>query len=552
VNPGSNNTQYSYNADHRLTLSTRPDGQTTTVGYDSAGRLNALTIARGQFGYAYDPTTGNLTTISSPDGINLAYSYDGALLTGKTWSEPVAGSVEYVYDNNFRLTSTSANSGNAITFQYDSDSLLIQAGTLALSRSPQTGMITGSTLDSITDTWSYNEFAEATSYSAAYNAASLYSVQYDRDKLGRITQKTETIDGATDTFAYSYDPAGQLTAVQKNGLAVERYTHDANGNRLSATGPGDALAGVYDPQDRLTQYGDTTYTYNAAGELATKTMAAQTTSYTYDPLGNLIEITLPSGTVITYLVDGQNQRIGKRVNGVLVQGFLYENDLRPIVELDGSGALVSRFVYATHLNVPDYLVKGGVTYRILTDHLGSPRLVVNTANGAIAQRLDYDSFGNVLADTNPGFQPFGFAGGLYDGDTKLVRFGARDYDAETGRWTAKDPSFFAGEDTNLYRYVFGDPINFIDPNGRNPLVIGIGVVIIVLGFGISAPSDTSQAPADVLGMSLAVLGLKGLPIPGSGPPAAVCGAASWAEQVSAKDAMILKDAAARAGGQDPL
>jgi RHS repeat-associated protein len=474
------------------------------------------------------------------------------LLTGKTWSEPVAGSVEYVYDNNFRLTSTSANSGNAITFQYDSDSLLIQAGTLALSRSPQTGMITGSTLDSITDTWSYNEFAEATSYSAAYNAASLYSVQYDRDKLGRITQKTETIDGATDTFAYSYDPAGQLTAVQKNGLAVERYTHDANGNRLSATGPGDALAGVYDPQDRLTQYGDTTYTYNAAGELATKTMAAQTTSYTYDPLGNLIEITLPSGTVITYLVDGQNQRIGKRVNGVLVQGFLYENDLRPIVELDGSGALVSRFVYATHLNVPDYLVKGGVTYRILTDHLGSPRLVVNTANGAIAQRLDYDSFGNVLADTNPGFQPFGFAGGLYDGDTKLVRFGARDYDAETGRWTAKDPSFFAGEDTNLYRYVFGDPINFIDPNGRNPLVIGIGVVIIVLGFGISAPSDTSQAPADVLGMSLAVLGLKGLPIPGSGPPAAVCGAASWAEQVSAKDAMILKDAAARAGGQDPL
>ena len=100
-------------------------------------------------------------------------------------------------------------------------------------------------------------------------------------------------------------------------------------------------------------------------------------------------------------MDGQNHRIGKRVNGVLVQGFLYESDLRPIAELDGNGAMVSRFVYATHLNVPDYLVKGGVTYRILTDHLGSPRLVVDTATGLIAQRMDYDSFGNVLTDTNP-------------------------------------------------------------------------------------------------------------------------------------------------------
>jgi hypothetical protein len=48
----------------------------------------------------------------------------------------------------------------------------------------------------------------------------------------------------------------------------------------------------------------------------------------------------------------------------------------------------------------------------------------------VAQRLGYDEFGNVLKNTNLGFQPFGFAGGLYDPDTKLVRFVARDYDAE--------------------------------------------------------------------------------------------------------------------------
>ena len=61
--------------------------------------------------------------------------------------------------------------------------------------------------------------------------------------------------------------------------------------------------------------------------------------------------------------------------------------------------------------------------------------------------------------------PFGFAGGLYDSDTGLIRFGARDYDPDIGRWTAKDPIFFDGGDVDLYGYVFNDPVNNIDPSG---------------------------------------------------------------------------------------
>jgi len=91
--------------------------------------------------------------------------------------------------------------------------------------------------------------------------------------------------------------------------------------------------------------------------------------------------------------------------------------------------------------------------------------------------MDYDEFGNVLLDTNPGFQPFGFAGGLYDQHTGLTRFGARDYDAQSGRWTAKDPIQFAGGAANLYGYV-PDPVNLVDPTGRLALVgalIGAGI-----------------------------------------------------------------------------
>jgi uncharacterized protein RhaS with RHS repeats len=64
------------------------------------------------------------------------------------------------------------------------------------------------------------------------------------------------------------------------------------------------------------------------------------------------------------------------------------------------------------------------TYRLLTDHLGSPRLVVNTSDGTIAQRMDYDEFGRILLDTSPGFQPY--------------------YDPATERWTAKESLGFGG------------------------------------------------------------------------------------------------------------
>jgi RHS repeat-associated protein len=111
------------------------------------------------------------------------------------------------------------------------------------------------------------------------------------------------------------------------------------------------------------------------------------------------------------------------------------------------------------------MVADGTTYRLISDHLGSVRLVVDATTGVVAQRVDYDEFGKVTSDTNPGFQPFGFAGGLYDADTGLVRFGARDYDPDTGRWAAKDPILFEGGQVNLYVYVGNDPVNWIDPFG---------------------------------------------------------------------------------------
>jgi RHS repeat-associated protein len=144
----------------------------------------------------------------------------------------------------------------------------------------------------------------------------------------------------------------------------------------------------------------------------------------------------------------------------------------PAAELDDQGRLKTRFVYGKHRHAPLYLITyaGGVqtgVYRLICDQTGSVRLVVNTATGIVAQRLDYDEFGRLLADSNPGFQPFGFAGGLWDADTGLVHLGAREYDPQTGRFITPDPTGFRGG-LNLYGYVMNDPVNLIDPSGLGP------------------------------------------------------------------------------------
>jgi YD repeat-containing protein len=126
----------------------------------------------------------------------------------------------------------------------------------------------------------------------------------------------------------------------------------------------------------------TDYTYTPAGDLDTKTASGQTTDCDYDALGNLRHVSLPSGAQLDYVIDGFNRRVGKRRNGTLEQGFLYRNQLQVVAELNGANQVVSRFVYGSKPNVPDYMIKneGGTstTYRIISDHLGSVRLVVTT------------------------------------------------------------------------------------------------------------------------------------------------------------------------------
>ncbi|MCL1036716.1 DUF1566 domain-containing protein [Shewanella submarina] len=466
-------TRYDYDRDRKLAMITRPDNQQLFFNYTSgSSELASIDIPRGRYNYNYT-TGGYLSDVTAPDSGRIDFDYDGGLLLSQTWSGVVNGSFSQRYSDGFVVNQQCVNAVNCVDLLFDVDDLLIQVGDLSYTREAQKmGLVNTSLLFSVNTAMSYNNFGELDSESVKYNTSELFVAGYTRDKLGRITQKDLNIDGLSFDEAYDYDQSGRLTTVTKADVTIT-YSFDDNGNRLSkqvSDGTGTSLlSGSYDDQDRLLMYGDCHYQYTANGELKQKRCGSgvdeEITLYQYDVLGNLLKVTLPDATEIDYVIDGSDRRIGKKINGILQQGFLYGDQLNPVAELDAANNVVAHFVYGARVNVPEYMIKGGVAYKIISDHLGSPRLVVNAQTGAIAQRMNYDEFGIVTLDTNPGFQPFGFAGGLYEAATGLTRFGARDYDAYTGRWTNKDPIRFAGGDSNLYGYVLGDPVQFIDPTG---------------------------------------------------------------------------------------
>ncbi len=521
VGPFDPTTTFTYNLENQLKNVELPGGRTMSFNYDAAGQVLSLQIPRGIYQITRDPLSGLASTITSPDGITSSYSYKGSRETAEQWSGSINGIVSWIYDQWGRLASQSINNSDTITFGYDDDGYLVLAGALSLEKHPLHGLLTGSKLGKVNTFIEYNAFLEKTDDSAIYNNDVLYANVYMHDDLSRIIHVSETIQNEATILEFNYNSTGRLEEVRRNGTIASSYSYDANGNRITETTSSGTFVSAYDAQDRLLSRGDEKYAYSEIGDLIeiNNSVTGDRTTYDYDSVGNLISVMMSDGREISYIIDSRNRRVGKKINGVLQQGFLYKDQRNPVTEMDGSGNVVSRFVYGTKINVPDYMFNNGNIYRILSDRRGSPRLVINVDTGTVMQRLDYDEYGNVLQDTNPGFQPFGFAGGIFDIDTKLVHFDAREYDAHIGQWTAKDPGGFSSNGrTNLYEYASGDPVNRVDITGTTYMdeeelereadvhdTVGTGATVIGLGATIICAvvtSPTGVGPAICTGIAI--------------------------------------------------
>lgn len=459
-----------WNRDRQMTELRRAEGSVLR-GYDTFGRLTSLADPYDTVTYGYDSANRRTSASSaSTMGASLTFTFDGSLPRLTTWTGGVAGTVERRYDHLQRMNQLLVN-GTSIAFGYDADSLLTQAGSTAYLRNAQNGLLASATTGNVTETWSYDSFGVASAYEVKYAGSVIFSQAYGRDAGNRITSIDEVAQGTPLTSTFGYDLGGRLDTYTRGSTAVT-YGYDANGNRTHVNG---TPVATYDVQDRILTYGGTAFEHSSGGDLYRKVDAVGTTAYQYDLRGSLRRVDLPNGDIIEYLVDAHGRRVGRKKNGTVERRWLYDGQLRIVGEQDGAGSLVSVFVYgAAKRNVPELMLRGGAVYRLISDQVGTVRLVVNISTGTVAQALSFDARGVLISDSNPGWQPFGFAGGLWDPTTNLVRFGARDYDPSLARWTTKDSSRFGGGE-NLYAYVGNDPINLVDPTGK--LAIGAGAAV---------------------------------------------------------------------------
>ncbi len=491
-----------YDKDRRLIHTNFPSGTQISNVYGN-GRLLQTQTPGGNIDYSY--LCGTKIESITKGSESITYGYDGKLITSETLSGTLNQSLNYTYNDDFDV-STFSYAGSTIDYTYDNDGFLTGSGAYSISRNLENGLPESVSGGALNLTRNFNGYGEVERQGVNVGSQNIVSWDLIRNNNGRITQKTETAGGIAANYSYTYDHMGRLLTVTKDGALEEEYRYDANGTRNYEMNTRRGIAGrnfAYSDEDHLLIAGDMRYEYDLDGFLTNKTKETDKTSYVYSSRGELLSVNLPDGRLIEYLHDPLGRRIAKKVDGTITEKYLWQGLTRLLAVYDGSDNLLIRFEYADD-RVPVAVTTEGVTYYLSYDQVGSLRVVADTA-GDVIKRIDYDSFGNIIADTNPAFEvPFGFARGLYDPDTELVRFGYRDYDPDVGRWTAKDPIGFAGGDTDLYGYVLNDPIKLVDANGLYTWPYTwkgwVGAILIPVGAGVIA------AGSPVIGLGIMAAG----------------------------------------------
>jgi RHS repeat-associated protein len=493
---------WDYNLDQDWTGALLPSGRRIDAGYDDGGRLTARIYPEAGIGYHYADVTNRIQSIvrtSTNGGVSqgLTFVYDGGLVNGRNFSGVTNGNFTYTYDNNFLLTQIQLSSGsNSIVtpITRDADGLATGVGPFTFTRQGPAGAVNQITDPTMNIAVTYDSLGRVSNRTHTVNGQAAYAIQLAYDTRGAISRKTETVSGVTTTFEYAYDQDGQLIQVKKQGAAAEVFTYDVNGNRTSYERPGEwKVMAEFDGQDRIIGQGGVTYQFNVDGQM----IQSGSETYLYSAMGELLQTTVDSETVI-YSYDGTGRRIA-RTDSTGTWQYLYGNLDNPfqLTAMRDPAGVLSYYYYDNNGQLFAF-DKGAARYYVASDQVGTPK-VVTDATGTVVKLMEYDSFGMATFDSNPAFDiPVGFAGGITDTKTGLVRFGYRDYEPGTGRWTAKDPIFFGGGQGNLYGYVLNNPVNYIDPDGEFPwavVVIGVPVAAWAINWWWDATHPPSPPPS---------------------------------------------------------
>lgn len=488
--------RYDYDATSNLIERADRNGRTQTFTYDALNRqtqeqwLDEQGNAVRAISYSYDAAS-QLTAVNDPDSA-YGYSYDAAGRLTSVDNSGTAGSpdvlLNYGYDAVNNRTSvtdfiTGIESGIE-TFDYDALDRVTQitqrGNGVAEKRvnmtydaaSQMTGLQRYSDLagtQSVADTvYTYDGASRLTDLDHERNGTAISDYGFTYDAANRLTQLI-TPDGTSD---YSYNGRDELTTTGHSYQEDEGYSYDDTGNRTNeGYGTGD--------HNRLLTNGTYTYEYDNEGNRTRRVEVAtgEVTDYGWDHRNRMTSVVTKNsgGAVIKaveYTYDVYDRRIAKAVDSdgdgaaaATEERYVYDGEHIALV-FDGEGNQLSRYLHGPQVDqvLAEETAAGDVRWA-LSDHQSSVRDLVDS-EGTVLNHLTYDSYGQVTNETNPEVDfRFGYTGRERDEETGLYYYRARYFDPAVGTFVSEDPLGFGAGDSNVYRYVFNSPTNYVDPSG---------------------------------------------------------------------------------------
>jgi RHS repeat-associated protein len=505
-------TRYAYDQRNRLASTAYPSGTNVVYTYDPNGNLTALADKSGSAQYRYDPldrlteslrtagilsgkkltnrydAVGNLLRVTYPDGNYVGYQYNA-----NDWQvsvmDPMEGVTSYRHDDVGLTTRMTNPNGTWTDFRYDNDdrktrvfngkpeanSNLISSFDYTLDRvGNRTRTIERMTRGQVI-TWdkqyTYDPLYRLTKsvLTPGYNPAQSLTSEFTYDAVGNRRAMATNIQDkpntpplrAPVTTQYTYDAANQMLTV-----GTTRFTYDANGNRMAMSGSTRAIDYAYDFENRLSSA--TTYDVLPNGSHKFDS----TLDYTYDSLGRRIERgVIDNGVrkIADFLYDGLGyDMLAQYVDPGEPRTTYYYRDLSQILsrhEIQGQGA--------------------GLQYFYHYDGSGDVSAWTNQSGRGV-QEYTYSPYGRLIDNTGPDnasnrtdpHNSVTWSGKMWDKETELYHFGARDYDPSAGVWLTRDLyRGELGEPTSLhrYQYVLNNPTTLIDPHGFDSQSSGLNL-----------------------------------------------------------------------------